>query len=477
MRGVGHEKPIWSSCAARAITRLLLWNLAIFAAHAASPEPVDWIVTGKFVVTMDASHRVIPNGSVAIRGERIVGIGPAGEINARFRAAHILKREQDLIAPGLIDTHTHAAMSLFRAFADDQRLQDWLTKFIFPAEAKNVDREFVRWGTELACLEMALAGITTYTDMYYFEDEVAEATKHAGLRGVLGQSVIGFPAPDYKSWQEAIRGAARYLDTYAHDPLIVPAVAPHAIYTTPNEALRAAHDLAVKMNAPLLIHVAETQKERDDAIAERGMTPVKTLEKLGVLDGRVVAAHSIWVSDDDLEILRRKGTGVAHCPSSNMKLASGIAPVAKMLKLGINVGIGTDGFAGSNDSADLILEMNLAAKLQKVTTMDPHSLPAEQVLEMATLGGARVLGLDREIGSLETGKRADLITVSLAHPNAIPLYNLYSQIAYAAKASDVDDVFVNGSQVVSGRKMLTLDAEEIYRRAEAYHLKVIDSLK
>jgi 5-methylthioadenosine/S-adenosylhomocysteine deaminase len=474
---VGHDRPVFSSCVARAIAGLLLGNLAIVAAHAATPEPVDWIVTGKFVVTMDASHRVIPHGAVAIRQDRIVGIGPAEEINARFQAAHTLKREQDLVAPGLIDTHTHAAMSLLRAFADDQRLQDWLTKFIFPAEAKNVDREFVRWGTELACLEMALAGITTYTDMYYFEDEVAEATKRAGLRGVLGHSVIGFPAPDYKSWQEAIRGAGRFLDTYAHDPLIVPAVAPHAIYTTPDEALRAAHDLAVKMNAPLLIHVAETQQERDDAIAKRGMTPVQTLEKLGVLDGRVVAAHCIWVNDDDLEILKRKGTGVAHCPSSNMKLASGIAPVTKMLKLGINVGIGTDGFAGSNDSADLILEMNLAAKLQKVATMDPHSLPAEQVLDMATLGGARVLGLDREIGSLETGKRADLITVSLAHPNAVPLYNLYSQIAYAAKASDVDDVFVNGNQVVSSRKMLTLDAEEIYRRAEAYHLRVINSLQ
>jgi 5-methylthioadenosine/S-adenosylhomocysteine deaminase len=196
---VEHDRPVFSSCVARAIACLLLGNLAIVAARAASPEPVDWIVTGKFVVTMDASHRVIPHGSVAIRQDRIVGIGPAEEINARFQAAHTLKREQDLVAPGLIDTHTHAAMSLLRAFADDQRLQDWLTKFIFPAEAKNVDREFVRWGTELACLEMALAGITTYTDMYYFEDEVAEATKRAGLRGVLGHSVIGFPAPDFST--------------------------------------------------------------------------------------------------------------------------------------------------------------------------------------------------------------------------------------------------------------------------------------
>ena len=460
------------------VAALLLWcGLAPQAARGAAPEPVDWIVSGKFVVTMDAGRRVIQHGSVAIRGERIVAVGPSEEIASRFHAAHTLSREQDLIAPGLIDTHTHAAMSLFRAFADDQRLEDWLTKFIFPAESKNVDREFVHWGTELACLEMALAGITTYTDMYYFEDEVAATTKRAGLRGVLGQTVIGFPAPDYKSWQEAVRGAGRFIDTYAHDPLIVPAVAPHAIYTTPNEALQAAHALAVKLGAPLLIHVAETRKERDDSMAQRGMSPVAVLEKLGVLDGRVVAAHCVWMSDADLEILKRKGTGVAHCPSSNMKLASGIAPVTKMLKMGIHVGIGTDGFAGSNDSADLILEMNLAAKLQKVATMDPHSLPAEQVLEMATIGGARVLGLDREIGSLEEGKRADLITVSLAHPNAVPLYDLYSQIAYAAKASDVDDVFVNGSEVVAGRHMLTLDADEIYRRAEAYHLRVLASLK
>ncbi len=228
---------------------------------------------------------------------------------------------------------------------------------------------------------------------------------------------------------------------------------------------------------PLSIHLAETQGERNDALAQRHMTPTQVLEKLGVLDGRVIAAHCIWEDGNDLEILKRHGTGIAHCPSSNMKLASGVAHVADMLKLGITVGLGTDGFAGSNDTADLLLEMNLAAKLQKVTTMDPTVLPAEQVMDMATMGGARVLGLQKEIGSLEEGKRADLITVSLAHANAVPLYNVYSYLAYAAKAGDVDDVFINGRQIVSARRALTLNQGEISRQAELYKRQILSSLK
>ncbi len=440
-------------------------------------QQADWIIEARYVITMDGGHRVIENGAVVTRGERIVAVGTEVEIERRFTAANVLRKPQSLIMPGLIDTHTHAAMSLFRGIADDRRLNDWLTNFIFPAESRNVDREFVHWGTALACLEMALDGTTTFTDMYYFEDEVAATTKTAGLRGVLGQTVIGFSAPDYKTWQEAIRGAARFIDTYAHDSLIVPAVAPHAIYTTPDEALVAAHKLAVQQNAPLLIHLSETIKEREDTLVQRHMSPTQVLEHLGVLDGRVVAAHSISMSDEDLELLRKHGTGVAHCPSSNMKMAAGVAQVTKMLKMGIPVGLGTDGFAGSNDSADLILEMNIAAKLQKITTMDPQSLPAEQVVEMATMGGARALGLDKEIGSLEPGKKADLISISLGHPNAIPLYNLYSQIAYATKAPDVEDVFVNGKPIVSERRMLTLDQAEIYRHAERYRNQINSSLR
>lgn len=446
-------------------------------AQQAGSQTADWIIEARYVLTMDGTHRIIENGAVVINGERIVAVGTQSDLERQFTSAHVLKRPQSVVMPGLIDTHTHASMSLFRGFADDRRLNDWLTNFIFPAESKNVDREFVHWGTSLACLEMALDGTTTYTDMYYFEDEVAATTKAAGLRGVLGQSVIGFAAPDFKTWQEAVRAAGRFIDTYGHDSLIVPAVAPHAIYTTPDEALVAAHNLAVQMNAPLLIHLSETIKEREDTLAQRQMSPTQVLDRLGVLDGRVVAAHSISMSDDDLALLKKHGAGVAHCPSSNMKMAAGVAPVVKMLKMGINVGLGTDGFAGSNDSADLILEMNLAAKLQKITTMDPQSLPAEQVVEMATMGGARVLGLEKEIGSLERGKRADLISISLSRPNAIPFYNLYSQIAYATKAPDVEDVFVNGKQIVEARRMLTVNSEEIFLQAERYKLKINKSLQ
>jgi len=425
---------------------------------------------------MDPQHGLIENGAVAIGGDSILAVGPAAEIASRYTARRTLDRPDALIMPGMIDTHTHAAMSLFRAMADDKRLQDWLSNYIFPAESKNVNPDFVKWGTELACLEMSLAGITTYTDMYYFEDTVAAITKQAGLRGVLGQSVIGFPAPDYKTWKEALAGADRYIRKYQSDPLIVPAVAPHAIYTTPDDALVASHRLAVKYNAPLLIHVSETKKEVDDSVAKRHMTPPELLASLGVLDGRVVAAHCVWVNEKDIQILKNHSTGIAHCPSSNMKLASGIAPVTAMLRQGLNVGLGNDGFAGSNDTADLILEMNIAAKLQKVARMDPEVLPAEQVVEMATIRGARVLGLEKKIGSLEPGKRADLITISLAHPNAIPIYNIYAQVAYASKAADVRDVFVNGRLIVDNRHVLTLDQREIYAHVHDWQRRIQESL-
>ena len=450
---------------------------AVVGVQTRAAENADWIIRAKYVITMDAQHRVIDRGAVAIRGTRIVGVGLQSEIGRRFEAKHTLDEPDAVVAPGLIDTHTHAPMSLFRAIADDKRLEDWLKNFIFPAESKNLSPDFVRWGTRLACLEMVLAGITTYTDMYYFEDVEAETTREAGVRGVLGQAIIGFPAPDYKSWKDSIAATERYIERFRTDDLIVPAVAPHAIYTTPDEALIASHNLAVKYGIPLLIHLSETKTERDDALVKRKMTPTRTLEELGVLDGRVVAAHCVWEDDDDLRILKRHGTGVAHCPSSNTKLASGIARVTAMLKLGVKVGLGNDGFAGSNDTADLIAEMSLASKLQKVTAMDPRVLPAEAVMQMATSGGARVLGLDKEIGSIEEGKRADLITISLEKPNAVPLYDLYSQIVYATKSADVQDVFINGRQIVSARHVLTLNQEEIYRKAEEYGQRIASSLR
>jgi 5-methylthioadenosine/S-adenosylhomocysteine deaminase len=441
------------------------------AAHA------DFIIHARYVMTMDPKHRVLSPGAVAIQADRIAAVGTPAEVSERFTSKQVVERPDAVLIPGMIDTHTHAPMSLLRALADDKTLDDWLTHYIFPAESKNVTAEFVRWGTRLACLEMIRAGITTYTDMYYFEAVEAETSKQAGVRGVLGQTVIGFPAPDYKTWRESLAATEKFMQTYAHDDLITPAVAPHSIYTTPDEALVAAHALAVQYGQPLLIHVSETKKERDDSLAKRNMTPTQVLEKLGILDGRVVAAHGIWQNDDDFRILLKHGTGVAHCPSSNTKLASGVARVVDMLNLGVAVGLGTDGFAGSNDSADLVREMDLAAKLQKVTRMDPTVLPAEQALEMATIGGARVLGMQRQIGSIEEGKKADLVTMSLAESTAYPLYDIYSHIVYSSKSSDVRDVFINGRAVMLERNVATLNEAEILKKAAAFGKQVAASVR
>ena len=367
-------------------------------------------------------------------------------------------------------------MSLFRGIADDMNLQDWLTKYIFPAEAKNVDREFVRWGTRLALLEMALSGTTTYADMYYFEDTVAEVTKQAGLRGVLGETVIGFPAPDYKTPQASLAATEQFFKQYANDPLIVPAVAPHAIYTVPNDVLQAARALANRYQKPLEIHLAETKTENDESLAKRKLTPTAALESLGVLNGWTLAAHGVWLTDADMAILKRRDTGLAHNPSSNMKLASGVARVVKILSLGIPMGLGTDGVAGSNNDHNMMEEMDLAAKLQKVTTGDPRALPAEQAVEMATITGARALHMEKLIGSLEKNKRADMITISLAGAHAVPLYNVYSQMVYALKGSDITDVMVNGRLIVRDRRMLTLDARPIMLKAAEYQERIKKSL-
>ena len=444
---------------------------------ALSAEPADWIWSARYVITENAQHRVIENGAVAIRGERIVGVGTKAEIDARFQARQRLDRPDAILAPGLIDTHTHAAMSLFRGIADDKKLQDWLQNFIFPAEAKNVTPDFVRWGTRLGCLEMLLGGTTTFTDMYYFEDVVAEVAKEAGMRGVLGETIIGFPVADAKTPADSLKFTERYLMKYRGDPLVTAAVAPHALYTNSDENLKAARALANKYNAPLVIHLSETKKENDDELAKRHTTPTKTLDSLGVFNGRTVAAHCVWVNEADMAILKARNVGVAHCPSSNMKLASGVAPVVRMLALGINVGLGPDGPAGSNNDFNMFEEMDMAAKLQKVTTLDPQALPATTALEMATIRGARVLGLDKEIGSLEVGKRADMIEVRLDRPNAVPLYDAISQMVYALKGEDVRDVMVNGKPVVRDAKILTLDEGAILAKAEEYRVKVSASLK
>ncbi len=439
--------------------------------------PCDLIVSAKYVVTMSAQRRVLENGAVAISGERIVAVGTKADIDKAWQPKRRIDRPNAILTPGLVNTHTHAAMSLFRGVADDLKLQDWLNNFIFPAEAKNVSADFVRWGTRLAALEMLLSGTTTFTDMYYFEDVVAEAAKEAGIRGVLGETVIGFPVADAKTPADALKLGERFLERFRGDPLIVAAIAPHALYTNSLETLKASRALANKYNAPILIHLSETKKENDDNQAQRHQSPTQTLESIGFFSGRTVAAHGVWLDSKDMDTLKLRGCGVAHCPSSNMKLASGAAPVVELLKRGIAVGLGPDGPAGSNNDFDLLEEADLAAKLQKLVRNDPEALPAKQAFEMATIGGARALGLDKEIGSVETGKRADLITIDLDVPNAVPMYDVYSQLVYALKGGNVQDVVVNGREVVRDRRCLTLDRQAVMAKAREYGLQVSKSVQ
>jgi len=437
--------------------------------------PVDLLIVGGDVVTMDGAKRVIKNGAVAIRGQNIVAVGTAAKITREYRAITTINARGKAVVPGLINTHTHVPMSLFRGIADDLDLNEWLTKYIFPAEAKNVNEEFVRVGTRLGLAEMIRGGTTTYCDMYYFEDAIAEETKKAGVRGVLGETVIQFPVADNKTPDEALAYTDRFIAKWQNDPLIVPAIAPHAPYTVSTDDLKRVRKLSDKRNAPVLIHVAETKKERDDIFAKYGKTPVDYLNSIGFLSDRTIIAHSIWVTDEEIGILAKENVGVGHCPQSNMKLASGVAPVPAMLKADVAVGLGTDGAASNND-LNMWEEIDTAAKLHKNHTGDPKVVNAEQAFEMATIRGARALHLDKIIGSIEAGKRADIAIVDLDSLHQTPFYNIYSALVYSTKASDVDTVIINGRIVMKGRRLLTLNENAIKIDANAYRDKIIKSL-
>lgn len=439
-------------------------------------ERVDLLVLGGTIVTMDAERRVIENGALAVRGAKIVAIGSEVDVRKQFEAPKVLDARGKLIVPGLINTHGHAAMALFRGLADDLALMEWLRSYIFPAEAKLVDDEFVRWGTKLACLEMLLGGTTTYVDMYYFEDAVADETAKAGMRGVLGQTLIDFPAPDFKTWDDSVAGATAFLKKWKGHELIVPALAPHAPYTVSPEHLQQVKQISDEHAAPIIIHVAETKNEVEQVREKYGATPVLHLDRLGFLGPRVIANHMVWPTDDELMLLVKHGVGVAHCPQSNMKLASGIAPVPKMLGLKIPVGLGTDGAASNND-LNLWEEIDTAAKLHKVATGDPTVVPAREAFAMATIDGARAIHMADRIGSLEVGKLADFAIVSVDAPHQTPLYDVYSHLVYTTKASDVRTVVINGRVVVEGGKPTTLDADAILAKAREYRDKIRAAVK
>ena len=436
---------------------------------------VDLVISGGTVVTMDRDRRLIEDGAVAIKGDQIVAVGKRSEIARQYRAKRTINAAGKVIIPGLINTHTHVPMSLFRGIADDLDLQEWLTKYIFPAEAKNVDEAFVRAGARLGLAEMIRGGTTTYCDMYYFEDAIAEETKRAGVRGVLGETVLDFPAPDNKAWAAMLAYSEKFVNRWRNDPLIVPAIAPHAPYTVSTEHLQEVKRLSDKLNAAVVIHVAETKKEIDDLVAQKGMTPVKYLDSLGFLNDRVIAAHTVFVTDEELDILKNRGIGSAHNPQSNMKLASGTAPVPKMLAKDVAVGLGTDGAASNNDLS-MWEEMDTAAKLHKQFSGDPKVATAVQVFEMATIRGARALDLDKITGSIEAGKRADLAIVDMDSLHQVPYFNVYSALVYSTKATDVRTVIINGRIVMLDRRLLTLNEFAIKKDANLYREKIIKSL-
>ena len=437
----------------------------IAAGSAQTPRQVSVVVTGGSVVTVDPQRNVYNPGAIAIDGAAIAAVGSVEDVTARFRGAVQIDASGAVVMPGLVNTHTHAPMVLYRGLADDLALQEWLEKYIFPAEAKTVSREMVRAGTRLAALEMIQSGTTTYADMYYFEEEIARVTRAAGMRGVLGQTIIQFPVADARTPQEGLARTEAFIQEFEGDDLIVPAVAPHAPYTNDAKTLLASRALASKYGVPLLIHVAETEVElKNSQSAHAGMSPVSYLQSIGFWGPRTLVNHGVWVSTEDIALLNSHGAAVSHNPESNMKLASGIAPVPAYLTAGVTVGLGTDGAASNND-LDMFEAMRLAAFLHKVNTGDPRVIPASTALEMATIRGARALGLDKLVGSLESGKRADVVIVSVTSARQTPLYDPVSHLVYATKGGDVRTVIVNGRVLMRDRKMLTLDEPGVIAEA------------
>ncbi|MDX1615748.1 MAG: amidohydrolase [Candidatus Promineifilaceae bacterium] len=430
-------------------------------------ERADVILTGGTVLTMNSDFQVFEDGVVVVRENEILAVGSADLAN-RYAADEIVDCRQQVVMPGLVNAHTHVPMTLVRGLNDDLRLDVWLG-YLMPLEREFVTPEFVRLGTELACAEMIRAGVTTFADMYYFEDAIAETTAAIGMRALLGQTVLIFPAPDAETYEDALVLCRRFIERWQGHSLIQPAVAPHAWYTATPELLRACADLARGFDVPLHTHIAETALEVQNARRQHNMPVVPWNEKHGILDTKLLAAHCVHLDRGEMYDLMKAGAGVAHCPSSNLKLASGFANVGQMLELGLKLGVGTDGPASNND-LDMFEEMRLAALLAKTVSNDPTVLPARQALEMATIGGARAVHLDHLTGSLEVGKRADLIMVNTSRLHNWPHFhnsreNVYSRLVYAAKSTDVAAVMVDGRWLLRDGRLLTVDQERVKSEA------------
>jgi len=424
----------------------------------------DIVVHNGTLITMNSDFDIIDDGVVCIKNDKLAKIGPRKNWATLPEGEKIIDARGGIILPGLVNTHTHLPMALFRGMADDLPLSKWLNEFIFPAEANHIHSESVRLGTLISGAEMLLSGTTTCCDGYFYEDHVAAAMNEIGMRAILGQGVIDFPAPGVPKPKDNVNNALKYIQKWENkSPLITPSIFCHSPYTCSEATLIKAKIAADAKGVLFQIHAAETKDEYVSIQTTHHTTPVKYLDKIGVIDQNTLLVHAVWLDDDDIEIIAKRGASVSHNPESNMKLASGIAPIPALLKAGVTVGLGTDGCA-SNNNLDLFSEMDTAAKLHKVNAMDPTLMDAATVLKMATIAGARSLGLQDITGSLEIGKKADVIIIDTHKPHLVPVYNPVSHIVYSAQGSDVQDVIVDGRILIKDRKLLTVDVENIIKK-------------
>jgi 5-methylthioadenosine/S-adenosylhomocysteine deaminase len=439
-------------------------------------DNADVLLTNAIVLTMDEKFTQFEPGAVALSGDSILAVGAEAEVKKTYSAAEVVDCGGKVLMPGLVNAHTHVPMTLLRGLADDLRLDVWLQGYMMPVEREFVSPDFVRLGTQIACVELIRTGVTSFADMYYFEEEVARATAEAGMRAVCSQTVMKYPAPDARFFEESLAAAREYIERWKGHPLIVPSVAPHAPYTVTEEILKATAQLAAEFDVPLHTHLAETAIEVENVRNENGMPVIPYVKKQNLFDAKVLAAHCVHIDDGEIYTLLHHHAGVAHNPSSNLKLASGFAPVRKMLEVGLNVGIGTDGPASNND-LDMFEEVRIAALLAKAHSNDPTAVPAPTALAMATRLGANALHIGNLTGSLEPGKRADLILVDVNHLHNTPRFRrdpsgLYAQLVYASKSTDVTDVMVNGKWLMRDRVLTTLNESELLGHAAIYAEKI-----
>lgn len=439
-------------------------------------ETVDILFTNAVVLTMDCDFHQYDPGAVAIRGDSIVAVGTEQDLLASYSSSHVVDCNKKVLMPGLVNAHTHVPMTLLRGLADDLRLDVWLMGYMMPVEREYVSPDFVRLGTKIACAEMIRSGITTFADMYYFEEEIAKATAEAGMRAICAQTVMKFPTPDAKFYEESLEMSRDFISRWKDHPLIIPSVAPHAPFTCTAEILHACAQLAIEFDVPLHTHLSETAIEVENMRKEQGMPVIPYVKKQDLFEAKVIAAHCVHIDEGEIRTLLHGKAGVAHNPSSNLKLASGVAPIKRMLELGLNVGIGTDGPASNND-LDMFEEMRLASFMQKGVTGDPTTVPARTTLLMATRMGAQALHIGDITGSLEVGKRADMILVDISPIHNSPHFKhdpngTYAQIVYAAKAADVSDVMVNGKWVMRDHELLTLQEKEMQVQSQEYANKI-----